>query len=289
MKKMDCYIAVRGIWNDKEFIDVTGEQMGKYERLWLKPVHFEQRVPHTRWVISRFPSPSYAQKARMSFEGFEEFFFKACNEVDYDKMSQAMGTMVELMNKTDKVHIVGPGTDLNFSIKDLKAIKCAGQFNIPDGEIFTAPVKESVNGTIQYNTPSSYRGFTFENIKLTFKNGRIIEATSNDSKRINEVFDTDEGARYAGEFALGINPLIKQAMDEILFDEKIAGSIHFTPGGCYDECNNGNKSAIHWDLVMIQTPEYGGGEIYFDGVLIRKDGTFVLKELQGLNEENLLL
>ena len=118
-------------------------------------------------------------------------------------------------------------------------------------------------------------------------NGKIVKATANDTERINKVFDTDEGARYVGEFAIGINPYILKPMNDILFDEKIMGSIHFTPGNCYDNAYNGNHSAIHWDLVMIQTPEYGGGEIWFDDVLIRKDGRFVIPELQGLNPENL--
>ncbi len=284
MKQMDCYIAVRGIWNDKEFIDIPGEQMSKYEKLWLQPVHFKERVPNTRWVVCRFPSPSYAQKANMSYEGFEEFFFKACTEVDYHKMALEMEKLKSLMEATDKVRIKGPGdTDLTFSIKGLPAIPCAGEHNIPDGEVFTAPVRDSVNGVIHYNTPSSYRGFSFENIRLVFENGKIVQATANETERINEIFDTDEGARYVGEFALGCNPAINQAMDEILFDEKIGGSIHFTPGNAYHDCDNGNKSSIHWDLVLIQTPEHGGGEIYFDDKLIRKDGKFVPSELKGMD------
>ena len=288
MKKMDCYIAVRGISNDKELSDVPGDQMGMYEKLWMKPVHLEERVPNTRWVVSRFPSLAYAQKAKMSLEAFEDFFFSVCNDMDWEAFSIAADPLTELMKKTDKVHIKGPGTDLKFSIKGIGAIKCVGEFNIPDGEVFSAPVRDSVNGVLSYNTPSSFRGFTFENIKLTFKDGKIIEATANDTERINHIFNTDKGARYVGEFALGIHPLIDRPMDETLFDEKIGGSFHFTPGNAYGETDNGNKSAIHWDLVAIQTAEHGGGEIYFDDTLIRKDGIFTLDELQGLNKENLL-
>jgi aminopeptidase len=202
-------------------------------------------------------------------------------------MSKAMDGLKALMEKTDKVHIVGKGTDLTFSIKDIPAIKCCGEMNIPDGEVYTAPVKNSVNGTISYNTPSIYDGFEFNNIKLTFKDGKIIEATANDNEKINKIFDTDEGARYVGEFSFGVNPFVTKPMKDILFDEKIRGSIHFTPGSCYEDAYNGNESAIHWDLVYIQTPEYGGGEIYLDDVLIRKDGKFVLPELECLNPENL--
>ena len=227
-----------------------------------------------------------AQSADMSTEAFEEFYFNVCN-LDYSKMSKAMDSLVELMNKTDKVRLVSPGTDLTFSIKDIPAIKCDGKMNIPDGEVFTAPVKTSINGTLSYNTPSVYNGFTFNNIKFEFKDGKIINATANNTERINSILDTDDGARYVGEFAIGVNPYILHPMKDTLFDEKIAGSIHFTPGACYDEAPNGNNSAIHWDLVLIQRSDYGGGEIYFDDILIRKDGIFVIDELKVLNPENL--
>ena len=191
------------------------------------------------------------------------------------------------MEKTDKVRLVAPGTDLRFSIKGLPAIKCAGTCNIPDGEVYTAPVKDSVNGVISYNAPSMQQGLKYENVRLEFKNGKIVSATSNYPEQINKIFDTDDGARYVGEFAIGVNPYVNVPMGDILFDEKIAGSIHFTPGCCYDECDNGNHSSIHWDLVLIMTEKYGGGEIYFDDVLIRKNGLFVLPELECLNPENL--
>ena len=286
MEQMDCYIAVRGGDNLNELSDVPPEKLSMYSSLYTTPVHHEIRVPKTKWVVLRYPSPSMAQSAGTSLEAFEDFYFDVCC-LDYEKMGRAMEPLVELMNRTDQVHIVGPGTDLTFSIKDIPAIPCAGIMNIPDGEVFTAPVRNSVNGVLSYNTPSVYQGFTYENIRLTFENGRIVKAKANDTEKINHVFDTDEGARYVGEFALGVNPYVIKPMKDILFDEKIRGSFHFTPGNCYEEAPNGNGSSIHWDLVCIQTPEYGGGEIYFDGVLIRKDGRFVIPELYGLNPENL--
>lgn len=287
MSKMDCYIGVRGTNNVSELSDVPSEKLSMYERLYATPVHHKIRVPKTRWVILRYPNEAMAQLSGTSTEDFEDFFFRVCN-LDYSKMDEAMKSLVAYMNRTDKVHLVGPGTDLTFSIKDIPAIPCAGELNIPDGEVFTAPVKDSVNGKITYNTPSLYQGFTYENVSLVFENGKIVEATANDTEKINQVFDTDEGARYVGEFAIGVNPYIKKAMKDILFDEKIRGSIHFTPGMCYDEAPNGNESAIHWDLVWIQTEECGGGEIYFDDVLVRKDGIFVVPELECLNPENLI-
>lgn len=287
MSKMDCYVGVRGSENVAELSDVPAEKMNLYDRLYATPVHHGIRVPKTRWVVLRYPNAAMAQLSNMSQEAFEDFYFKVCN-LDYSKMGQAMEALVEYMSKTDKVRLVGPGTDLTFSIKDIPVIPCAGSCNIPDGEVYTAPVKDSVNGTITYNAPSLQQGFTFENICLEFENGKIVKATANDTERINQIFDMDEGARYVGEFAIGVNPYINTPMKDTLFDEKIAGSIHFTPGNCYDEAPNGNSSALHWDLVMIQTPEYGGGEMYFDDVLVRKDGRFVVPELECLNPEHLV-
>lgn len=287
MSRMDCYIAVRGSDNITELSDVPAEQMALYEKYYVTPVHHGIRVPKTRWVVLRYPNDAMAQLSGTSTEAFEDFYFHVCN-LDYSRMEKAMGALVDLMNRTDKVHLTGPGTDLTFSIKDIPAIPCAGRMNIPDGEVFTAPVRDSINGTISYNTPSVYQGFTFENICLTFENGKIVKVTANDTERINKVFDTDEGARYVGEFAIGVNPYVLHPMKDILFDEKIMGSIHLTPGNCYDEAPNGNVSSIHWDLVWIQRPEYGGGEIYFDDVLVRKDGRFVLPSLQCLNPEELV-
>ncbi|MCM3587911.1 aminopeptidase [Mesobacillus maritimus] len=286
MKNMDAYIGLRSGDNINEHADVPDNKMKIHGQTIGKKVHREIRVPKTKWVVLRYPTSSMAQLAKMSTEAFEDFYFDVCN-LDYSKMDHAMDSLVELMNNTDQVRLSGPGTDLTFSIKDIPAVKCAGEANIPDGEVYTAPVRDSVNGTITYNTPSPYQGFTFENVQLTFKDGKIIEATANDTDRINKIFDTDEGARFIGEFAIGVNPYILHPMQDILFDEKIDGSFHFTPGQCYDTAYNGNQSNIHWDLVNIQRPEYGGGEIYFDGKLIRKDGRFVLPELEALNPENL--
>jgi len=287
MESVQCYIGARGSNNVSELSDVPSDKQKMYEKtVWTK-VHHDVRIKKTRWCVLRWPTPSMAQMAEMSTEAFEDFYFNVCT-LDYAKMSLAMDPLVAMMMKTDRVRLKGPAdTDLTFSIKNIPAIKCDGKVNIPDGECFTAPVKESVNGVIRFNCPTMYRGVTHNDVRLVFKNGKIVEATSTDTNKLNEVFDTDEGARYVGEFAIGFNPYCTKAMKDILFDEKIAGSIHFTPGSCYDEASNGNKSAIHWDLVMRQTPEAGGGEIWFDDALIRRDGVFVVPELKGLNPENL--
>ena len=285
MQKMDAYIALRGSDNIFESTDVPSARVQLYARL-MKPV-LDHRVNKTKWVVLRWPTSAMAQQAGMSTEAFENFYFEVCT-LDYARMIPGMKALQLLMAKSDLVHLKGPGTALTFSIKGIGAQTCGGKRNIPDGEVFSCPVKESVEGVIQYNVPSVYLGTSFENIRLVFKKGRIVEATSNNTKRLNEILDSDPGARYVGEFALGFNPHIRQPMRDILFDEKIAGSFHFTPGQAYEGVGNGNKSQVHWDMVNIQRPEYGGGEVWFDGKLIRRDGHFVPKSLEKLNPEYLL-
>ena len=247
----------------------------------LRPLQ-DQRVQKTKWVVLRWPTPAMAQLAGMSTEAFENFFFKVCT-LDYRKLQPGMKALKTLMEKTDKVQIKGPGTDLRFSIKGISAIICGGDRNIPDGEVFSCPVKESVQGHVTFNAPSIYQSTAFDNIRLDFRDGKIVEATSNQTKRLNAVLDSDAGARYIGEFSLGCNPYIMHPMRDILFDEKIAGSFHFTPGQAYQEADNGNRSQVHWDMVSIQRKDYGGGEIYFDGKLVRQNGVFLPKSLRSLN------
>jgi aminopeptidase len=285
MQKMDAYIAARGSDNIFETSDVPADRVQLVTRL-MKPV-LDHRVNKTKWVVIRWPSSAMAQQAGMSTEAFEDFFFRVCS-FDYTRYGPGMKALEELMNETDRVHIKGPGTDLRFSIKGIGAEACGGRHNIPDGEVFSCPVRESVEGHVTYNAPTVYLGTAFDGIKLTFKHGKIVEATGNNTKRLNEILNTDEGARYVGEFALGFNPHITEPMRDILFDEKIAGSFHFTPGQAYERAGNGNKSAVHWDMVCIQRPEYGGGEIWFDDKLIRKDGLFVPPALKKLNPDQLL-
>lgn len=287
MRDMDAYIGIRAGENSFAMADLPQEKVDMFNRLVQQPVHMEIRVPHTKWVILRWPNHSMAQLAKMPTHRFEDYYFDVCN-LDYSRMSAAMDKLVELMNRTDHVEIKGGGCDLSFSIKGIGAVKCAGECNIPDGEVYSAPVRESVNGVVCYNAPSLYQGTTFENIKFSFENGKIVEASAGENtEKLNRILDADEGARYIGEFALGVNPNVTTPICDILFDEKIRGSFHFTPGDCYEDADNGNKSSIHWDLVKIQTAEMGGGEIWFDGKLIRRDGMFVLPELECLNPENL--
>ena len=280
MKKMNAYIAIRGSNNITELSDVPPAQMKLLAKK-MRPVN-DQRVQKTKWVVLRWPTPSMAQLAGMSSEAFEDFYFEVCT-LDYRRLQPGMKALKKLMEKTDRVEIKGPGTDLRFSIKGIGAVICGGDRNIPDGEVFSCPVKDSVQGHVLFNAPTIYQGIGFDNIRLEFRDGKIVKATGNQTGKLNKILDSDPGARYIGEFSLGFNPHVLHPMRDILFDEKIAGSFHFTPGQAYEDADNGNRSQVHWDMVNIQRPDYGGGDVYFDGKLIRRDGDFVPPQLRSLN------
>lgn len=286
MSKVDAYIGLRGSHNIAEDSDLSDEAHKLYQDTVWKRVHQDIRVTKTRWVVLRWPHAAMAQQANRSSEGFEDFYFNVCT-LDYARMSRAMQPLVKRMGEADKVRIVGPGTELAFSIKGIAAIGCDGKLNIPDGEVFTAPVRDSINGTLQYNARTIYHGVMHDDVRFEFADGKIVKATSSATEHLNKVLDSDEGARYIGEFAIGFNPYVTEPMLDILFDEKIAGSFHFTPGQAYEEADNRNRSGIHWDIVCLQDKDAGGGEIWFDGELIRKDGLFVVDDLKPLNPENL--
>lgn len=287
MKNADAYIGIRSA-NPKELEGIPKENMEIYNKYYQKPIHLEERVNNTKWCILRYPNEWLAKQAKMSLNEFTDFFYNVCT-IDYDKMERAMEPLKRLLTNTRNVRITGPGTNLTFSVEGIPAEKYYGTYNIPDGEVASCPTKYSVNGYITYNTETVYNGITFNGIYFEFEEGKIIKAEAGDkTKELNEILDTDEGARYIGEFALGLNPYVKNTMGDTLFDEKIAGSFHFTPGTALEESDNGNRSNIHWDIVCIQTPEFGGGKIYFDDVLVRKDGKFVLEDLKPLNPENLI-
>lgn len=290
MQKVDVYIAIRGAENIYELHGVPQATQDLFTKHVQKPVT-DYRVNNTRWAITRYPTPSMAQLAESDTKSFEDFYFNVCC-LDYSKMNEAVQPLKKLMEATDQVRITGPETDLTFSIKNIAAIPCVGHRNIPDGECFTAPVKDSINGTVLFNAKTNDResGTSFEFIKITFKDGKAVNAEAEDAektKKLNTILDRDEGARYIGEFAIAFNPHILHPMNDILFDEKIQGSFHMAFGQCYKTTDNGNDSVVHWDLVQIQRPDYGGGEIYFDDKLIRKDGLFVIPELAGLNPDKL--
>ncbi|MDB5083680.1 MAG: aminopeptidase [Bacilli bacterium] len=287
IESLHAYIQIRGSSNVFENNGVPSDQLHIQEK-WYGSEFSNRLVNDTNWVVLQFPTPSFAQRANMSTESFEDFYFNV-STLDYSKMDRAMAPLVELMDRTDRVRLVGEGVDLTFSIQGIGSVPCSGKRNIPDGEVFTAPVRDSINGVLTYNTMTNRNGISFSNVRFVFEDGKIVEATANQTKELNKILDTDEGARFIGEFAIGFNPYILHPMNDTLFDEKIAGSFHFTPGKAYQgAADNGNRSQIHWDMVSIQRPEYGGGEIWFDNRLIRKDGLFVLPELEGLNPAHLV-
>ncbi|HJX39200.1 MAG TPA: aminopeptidase [Anaerolineae bacterium] len=280
MKEMDAWLCFHGPDNPFDLADVDGAQLQLFQRLYSGPVHLEERVKNTKWCILDYPTDSIAQLAEMSREAFEDYYYEVCC-LDYASMSKAMDPLVERMELTDQVRIVAPGTDLTFSIKGMPAVKCDGKENIPDGEVFTAPVRDSINGHVVFNVPLLERGILFREIELEFREGKVVDAScQGNTKALNESLDVDEGARYTGEFALGVNPLIVRPMKDALFDEKMAGSLHLALGNSSDESPNGNESAIHWDIVLDQRREQGGGELYFDGELVRQDGRFIDEELE---------
>jgi aminopeptidase len=286
MSRVQAYIGLRGARNINEMADVPPERMGLFNTHVYKPVHMDCRIRKTKWCVLRLPNASMAQQAGMSTEAFENFYFDVCN-LDYPRLAKALRPLVERMEAAKTVQITGPETDLRFSIDGIPVVPCSGEMNIPDGEVFTSPVRDSVEGHVRFNAPTVYQGNSFDGVRLVFKAGKIVEAdcSGGDVKKLRKILDSDEGASYIGEWSIGCNPRILHPMRDILFDEKIAGSFHLTPGNAYDEADNGNRSKVHWDLVQIQRPEYGGGTITFDGEPIRIDGRFIPSELQALDPE----
>jgi aminopeptidase len=280
MRQMQCYVRVNGTDNPFDAADVP-ETAQKWERdHYMKPVHLEYRVKNTKWVVLRYPSHSMAQLARMSRESFAALYHEVCG-LDWRRFSRAMDPLKALMEKTDKVRLTARDTDVTFSIRGVGVVKCDGRMNLPDGEVFTAPVRDSVNGVITYNAGSLYAGTSWDWIRLTFRDGRVVEAeASNDTDKLRKILATDDGASYLGEFSFGLNPGLHRAIKDTLFDEKIYGSFHTALGQSYETAENGNRSAIHWDLVCIQTPKYGGGNVWLDGKLVRENGDWVHPDLR---------
>ncbi len=286
MESADAVILIGGSHNDFELSDISSETFANYSKLYVEPIHFKIRCSK-KWVLLRYPNPAFAQNSQMSTEKFSEFFYNVCT-LDYEDLDKKMEPLKELMESTDRVRILTPTTDLTFSIKGMPAIKCSGECNIPDGECYTAPLKDSVNGTIKFNVPALDNGIEFNDITLTFKDGKIVDHDCNEKEKFREILDTDEGSRYLGEFSFGLNPYCTYSVRDILFDEKMSGSIHLAIGSSYDDCYNGNKSAVHLDLIQSHQPYLGGGKIYFDDKLIYEDGKFICDNLVALNRENLI-
>lgn len=282
LRKMDALVVISALDNPYQYQDVPTDRKNRYNQHFMQKCFFGHAVQKTKWLYIKYPTQGMAQMMGKNLDAFKQYYYDVCN-LDYRALSQAMDPLVQRLGKADQVRIVGPGTDLSFSIRGIPVVKSDGRNGLPDGEVFTAPCRESVNGIITFNCPLFFRGMLLENIRLEVVDGRIVHATCNDSAMLNEILDTDAGSRYFGEFAFGLNPAVLSPMKDILFDEKMAGSIHMAVGNAYAMTENGNHSLIHMDIVCQQTPEYGGGEVYLDGILFRKDGVFMEAELEGLN------
>jgi len=281
MDKSDSFIAIRSKNADNPYPGVSKEILQKWQ-MRLGSI-FAKFTNQMKWVVFDWPTQLQADKMNMEYGEFFDYVMNM-SAMDYRRMEKAAVPLKELLEKTNRVRITGNGTDLEFSIKNIPVIMGTAKNSYIDGEVYTAPVKDSINGKIKYTIPSIYLGNTFKGISFTFKNGRIVEASCEDGsdEALENILNTDEGSRFIGEFALGINRYVIKAMNDIHYDEKMITSFHLTPGNCYDDAPNGNKSAIHWDLVCDQSESAGGGEIWFDEVLIKKDGIYILPELKEL-------
>ncbi len=275
MKQMDAFLGIRASLNIYEQAAVSKKANKAYSDAFVTPVHFKERVQNTNWVVLRYPSESFAMNAKMPTQKFNEFYYKACL-LDYSNLAEAMKPLEERLRNTGIIQLKGEGTDIEFSVKGQNWIPCYGKRNIPDGELFSSPVIDSVNGHITY-APSVYQGKPFEFVRLEVKEGKVVDFDSSNNDQLQEILDTDEGARRFGEFSFGLNPIIEQPMHDILFDEKIYGSNHLTLGNDYEEAPNGNESSIHWDLVCI------GADVYLDGDKIREGRKFIKDDLKALN------
>lgn len=275
IKQMDAFVGVRASLNIYEQAAASKAANKAYSEESATPVHFEERVKNTNWVVLRYPSEAFAMNAKMPTHEFSDFYYKACL-LDYSELAEAMKPLEKRLRKTNIIQLKGEGTDIELSVKGQNWIPCYGKRNIPDGELFSSPVLDSVNGHITY-APSVYQGKPFEFVKLEVKDGKVVDFDSSNNQQLVEIIDTDEGARRFGEFSFGLNPIIKEPMYDILFDEKIYGSNHLTLGNDYEEAPNGNESGIHWDLVCI------GADVYLDGEKIREGRQFVKDDLLALN------
>lgn len=282
MDKIDSYIEIRGFDNTCEMFNVPAEKNNLYWENFYGPVQFGLRGPNHKWVTLNYPTPAMAQKFKMNTDDFEEYFFSVCT-TNYKEMAENMIELKKAVDSAKKMTIKKHGYSLEIGI-GAEAYICAGEINIPDGELFFAPKKYEVNGTILFDTPCLFRNLMFKDIKLTFKDGKVVEASSsNYNDKLNDIVFTDEGSCYLGEVAFGTNPNVDRIVDNILFDEKMLGSIHIALGDAHVNSDNGNRSTLHWDIVQVHKESYGGGEIYLDDKLIMKDGIFIPNALQSLN------
>jgi aminopeptidase len=283
MEHYDVRISIASDDNTRELSQVDSSRivLHRQARTELNKIFMERSASGAlRWVVTLFPTNAYAQDAGMSLSDYEDFVYSAClpdmdDPVGYwQRFSVWQDGIIEWLKAKENVHIVGPDTDLRLSIKDRIFVNCDGRFNMPDGEIFTGPVEDSIDGYVTFSYPSHYSGREVTGVRLQFEHGKVIQAHADkDEEFLIKTLDTDNGARYIGEFAIGTNEGINRFTGEILFDEKINGSFHMALGAGYPETGSKNESAIHWDMICDLRQ---GGEIRVDGELLYRDGKFAI-------------
>jgi len=231
-----------------------------------------------RWALTLFPTHAYASEAGMSLRDYEDFYYSACLATDgepvtaWERQSEEVKRLSDWIQGKEEVHVTGPGTDITLGVAGRQWIPCYGEHNMPDGEFFTGPIEDSVNGEISFSFPASYGGRTVSGVRLSFKDGKVVDATADQGEAfLIEMLDTDEGARRLGEIGIGTNYGIATGTKEILLDEKIGGTVHMAVGMSYPETGGSNSSAVHWDMVCDLR---SGGALNVDGVELQRDGRF---------------
>lgn len=274
MQEMDAYIRIGAPENTKDLAGIDPERIVARERA-TQPI-LDERL-RKRWVVTRYPTPALAQEAGMSISDYEDFLYGACL-VNYRRMKREQGVIKERFDNGRLVRIVAPGTDLTFSISGRRGIMCYGLRNVPDGEVYYAPVEDSMNGVVSFPYPTIVDGQEVDGVVLEFENGRVVKASaSKNEKLLIAKLDTDKGARVVGEFGIGTNYGITRYTKNTLFDEKIGGTIHLALGNAYEGSapkDVRNKSAIHWDMVVDLREFTGGGKIYLDRRIVQRNGVF---------------
>jgi aminopeptidase len=273
MKNVDCYIRIDAKENTRGLSSADTKKIAERSRI-LSPIT-DHRVDKTRWVVTKYPTAGQAQEADMSLSDYTDFVYNAINNVDWSKKFKEQEKLRKLVDGTKTVRIIGKGTDITLDIGGRRAANAGGEYNMPDGEVFTAPIESKTRGFITYTFPAIYMGKEFHDVRLEFKEGRVVKASAQKNEGdLNKILDMDEGSRILGELGIGNNFEIQKFTKDILFDEKIGGTVHLALGRGYKENGSKNRSGLHWDMIKDLRD---GGELYFDGSLVQRNGKFIIK------------
>jgi aminopeptidase len=265
--KIDADIVILAPGNTRSLSHIPPKRLADRRKA-TKPIS-EIILRRVRWVLTNFPTEALAQETDRSLPEYEKLYYRAVDQ-DWAAMGRMFLRAKRFLEKSSRVRIVGVDTDLSFSIRGRKAIPCAGEYNMPDGEIFTAPVENSTEGKIYYEFPAIYGGREVSGIRLTFRNGKVVEASADKNESIlREMLAADPGARVLGEFGIGANAGVTSFTRDILLDEKMGGTIHLAIGRSYAESGGRNDSAVHWDMIKDLRAE---GELFLDGRPVLRTG-----------------